>query len=468
MLNDKESPFTLTLAEGGISLPVLRFSGHEALNQPYRFEIEVMGLAPAWSPGTLLHQAAFLHLDDDHGIHGIIQSASCEHRATHRIAYQLVLVPHLQSLEQHSVRRVFTQLSVPDILEQLIIEHHLPAHSYRFEMTVGHYPLRPFCIQYEETDLALLQRLCEEEGIHYHFEHQPDGHVVVFADDSLSLPQQPTAIPFNTQIDAPSTGLSSLFQRHEAVPPQMPTGVRERGQPIRGQEAANHTLGSAIAPPGFLPSAQRYVAQRSRRLLERQRCRSRSILGRSDCLRLLSGRLLQVMEHPVSGFNEQWLITELRHQGQQPSILDPVPTVRRYHNDFTALPWSTPFRPPQKQPRPGIPGYHPAQVLGAPGKPAQVDDQGRIAVRLWPEQPHADASEGLWLPVVMPHAGGGLPRENLPCAGSEVWVSFLDSDPDRPILCLDACRPRTSQPTETEPDDDLLLDWLLNRSAPPR
>ncbi|WJK07962.1 type VI secretion system Vgr family protein [Pseudomonas fluorescens] len=468
MLNDKESPFSLTLAEGGINLPVLRFSGHEALNQPYRFEIEVMGLAPAWSPGTLLYQAAFLHLDDDHGIHGIIQSASCEHRATHRIAYQLVLMPHLQALEQHPVRRVFTQLNVPAILEQLLSEHHLPAHNYRIEMTVGHYPPRPFCIQYEETDLAFLQRLCEEEGIHYHFEHQPDGHVVVFADDSLSLPQQPTAIPFNTQIDAPATGLSSLFQRHEAVLPQLPTGVRERGQSISGQDAANHTLGGAVAPPGFLPTAQRHAAQRSRRLLERQRSRSRSIQGRSDCPRLLSGRLLQVMEHPVNAFNEQWLITDLRHQGQQPSILDPVPTVRRYHNDFTALPWSTPFRPPPKKPRPGIPGYQSAQVLGVPGQPAQVDGQGRIAVRLWPDQPDARASEGLWLPVVMPHAGSGLPRESLPCAGSEVWVSFLDSDPDRPILCLDACRPRTSQPTETEPDDDFLLDWLLNRSAPPR
>ncbi|MDI3399195.1 type VI secretion system tip protein TssI/VgrG [Pseudomonas sp. V88_4] len=466
MLNDKESPFSLTLADGGISLPVLRFSGHEALNQPYRFDIEVMGLAPAWSPGALLHQAAFLHLDNDHGIHGVIQSASCEHRATHRIAYQLVLMPRLQALEQRPVRRVFTQLSVPAILEQLLCEHHLPGDSYRIEMTVGHYPPRPFCIQYDETDLNFLQRLCEEEGIHYHFEHQPDGHVVVFADDSLSLPQQPTTLPFNTQNDGPCTGLSSLFQRHEAVLPQMPAGARERGQLIEGQEAANHTLKNA-ATTGFLPTAQRHAVQRSRRLLERQRCRARSIQGRSDCLRLLSGRLLHVMDHPVSTFNEQWLITSLRHQGQQPSILDPLPTVRRYHNDFTALPWSTPFRPPLEQPRPSIPGYHPAQVLGIPGQAAQVDDQGRIAVRLWPDQPQADTSEGLWLPVVMPHAGGRLPRENLPCAGSEVWVSFLDSDPDRPILCLDACRLRPVPPTETEPDDDLLLDWLLNRSAPP-
>jgi uncharacterized protein involved in type VI secretion and phage assembly len=40
------------------------------------------------------------------------------------------------------------------ILQQLLAEHELPDDSYRFELTHDHYPLRPFCIQYEETDLA--------------------------------------------------------------------------------------------------------------------------------------------------------------------------------------------------------------------------------------------------------------------------------------------------------------------------
>ena len=82
MLNDKESPFTLTLTDSGLCLPVLRFSGEEALNQPYRFDIELIGLAPAMPPGTLLQQPVFLRLNDHHGVHGLIHSASCEHRGT--------------------------------------------------------------------------------------------------------------------------------------------------------------------------------------------------------------------------------------------------------------------------------------------------------------------------------------------------------------------------------------------------
>ncbi|POA46651.1 type VI secretion system tip protein VgrG [Pseudomonas sp. MPR-ANC1] len=462
MLNDKESPFTLTLTDSGLCLPVLRFHGEEALNQPYRFDIELIGLAPAVTPGALLQQPVFLRLNDQHGIHGVVRSASCEHRGTHRIGYRLVVVPALQKLAQPSKRRVFVQLSVPQILQQLLDENTLPDDGYRIEMTVGHYPARPFCIQFDESDLALLHRLCEEEGIHYHFEHRADSHIVVFADDSLSLPQEPALLPFTDDAQVPLPSVSALYQHHHAAPIATLHAVRNRGPQASREAAANQTPANAQAT---LPSLeQRHSEQRSRRHLERQRCQHRSINGRSDCIGLLSGHLLQVTEHPINSFNEQWRITSIRHQGQHPSILDPRPSEHRYHNDFTAQPWSSDFRPPLKQPRPGIAGYHLAQVLGATGHPARLDEQGRVAVRLWPAQPSSTAdSDAIWLPVAMTRANGRVAPDDLPCAGSEVWVSFLDGDPDRPILCLGT--QRNPPPHKTPPlhDDSLLLDWLLNQ-----
>lgn len=469
MLNDKESPFTLTLTDSGLCLPVLRFDGEEALNQPFRFNIELIGLSPTVAPTTWLHQPAYLRLNDHHGIHGIIHSSRCEHRGTHRVGYRMVLVSHLQTLAQPPRRRVFVQRSVPQIIQQLLEENALSPERYRLEMSVGHYPQRPFCIQYEESDLALLQRLCEEEGIHYHFEHQADGHVVVFADDSLALPQVPALIPFKVDEHTPSPSISALYQHHHAAPLATLPTIRNRGQRTFDGEAANQ---SALQPSAPVVTAieQRHAQQLSRRHLERQRCQHRSIQGRSDCLGLLSGRLLQLTDHPISHFNEQWLISEMRHHGQHPSILDPMPAVHRYHNDFTAQPWSTDFRPPLKQPRPSIAGYHLAQVLGSPGQPSPLDEQGRIAVRLWPGQQPPDVkadldAEAIWLPIAMPWAIGRLSPDELPCAGSEVWVSFLDSDPDRPILCLINAQDRPSRETSPAHDNSLLLDWLVNHAG---
>lgn len=460
MLNDKESPFTLTLTDSGLRLPVVRFRGEEALNHPYRFDIQLIALAPAMAPGSFLLQPAFLRLGDQQGFHGVVSSASCEHRGTHRVGYRLILVPHLQQLAHALKRRVFTHLSVPQIIQQVLEEHALPTDSYRIEMTVGHYPVRAFCIQYEESDLALLQRLCEEEGIHYHFEHGPHGHVVVFADDSLSLPQDPLEIPFNADEQAPSPCVSVLYQQHRAAPVPVLHAVRNRGQPSCNDEAANEISTELKMPARSLEHM--YAEQRSRRHLQRQRCQLRSIHGRSDCSEVLSGRLLLVADHPIHHFNEQWLVSAVRHHGQHPSILDPAPTVHRYYNDFTAQPWSSDFRPPLKQPRPNIAGYHVARVAGAPGQPAQVDENGRLAVSLWPEKDKPD-SDALWLPIAMSRLNGPVAVDDLPRAGSEVWVSFLDSDPDRPILCLDHAR--QPQACESEPaHDSLLLDWLVNRA----
>ena len=147
MQNDKESPFTLTLLDDHLSLQVVQFSGREALNQPYRFDIEVIGLAPALNLDRLLQQPALLDLGQGQVVHGVLHSASCEYQGRGRVGYKLVLVPALLALDQYRSRRVFQRLSVPMILRQLLEEHELAAGSYRLELADGHYPQRPFCIQ---------------------------------------------------------------------------------------------------------------------------------------------------------------------------------------------------------------------------------------------------------------------------------------------------------------------------------
>ncbi|WGK88756.1 type VI secretion system Vgr family protein [Pseudomonas migulae] len=442
MHNDKESPFTLTLLDADLSWQVVQFSGHEALNQPYRFDIEVIGLSPAMSPDRLLQQPVFLSLTQGLGIHGVVHSASHEHRGPHWIGYRLVVVPWLQNLDRQRCRRVFHQLNVPAILRQLLEENSVPEDSYRFELPNGRYPARPFCIQFDESDLTFLQRLCEEEGIHYHFEHQCDGHVLVLADDCLSFPQEPLLTPFHGDTPGHANGpvINELFQRHTSPP-----------------------LCAHPAPP---PLDRERL---SRRILERLRCLHRQIQGQSNHSELRSGRIVQVSEHPLQNFNDQWLLTELRHQGQQPSILAPATSdmSRRYSNQFTAIAWSTVFRPALTHTRPGIPGFQTARVLGPVGQPAVLDEQGRIQVRLWPTpESDDDESPGLWLPLALATADGRIDPSRLPVAGTEALVSFLDSDPDRPVLCATASHPPAPRTTrQPRGDDRLLLDWLINRQA---
>jgi type VI secretion system secreted protein VgrG len=104
-------------------------------------------------------------------------------------------------------------------------------------------------------------------------------------------------------------------------------------------------------------------------------------------------------------------------------------------------------------------------VLGPIGQPAQLDDQGRIHVRLWPTlEDDGDESAGLWLPVALTLPDGRRDPHWLPIAGTEVLISFLDSDPDRPVLCATAGRPpKPGAAYRPRSDGRLLLDWLIRR-----
>ncbi|MGH8388606.1 MAG: type VI secretion system Vgr family protein [Pseudomonas sp.] len=462
MHNDKESPFTLTLLDDNLSLQVLQFSGREALNQPYRFDIEAIGLAPAIPVEQLLQQPARLDMGHGQCIHGVLHCASREQRQQHPDGCKLVLVPALQALDRYRSRRIFQRLSVPMILRQLLEEQGLPDSSYRFELENGHYPLRTFCIQYEETDLALLQRLCEEEGIHYHFEHHHSGHVLVLADDSLSFPQQPLLMPFNIDTPAsdPAPVISELFQRYDSRPLRSRMGARDRGKQAGDDGAANQAFHCAAVPMQRPTHEQRYRDQLGRRQLERLRCQQVQIHGQSNHRGLRSAGIVQVAEHPLPELNNQWLVIQTRHQGQQ----DSPGLAPRYHNQFSAIPWSTVFRPALKQTRPSIPGFQPAKVCGPAGQPAAQDDQGQIQVSLWPGSNAAcEESAGLWLPVALTASNAGLDPSGLPMAGTAGLVSFLDSDPDRPVFCPGSGPRHTTPPMRTHlPRNDtrLLLDWL--------
>ncbi|WP_260954865.1 type VI secretion system Vgr family protein [Pseudomonas citri] len=463
MHNDTESPFSLTLTQSDLQLQVLRLNGREALNQPYHFDLELISLGPPISADALLGQPAFLRLDGKSGVHGVLQSVSLSADASSRIGYHLTLVPYLQRLEQGPRRRVFHRLSVVEVLRRLLEEHALPPDSYRFELPHGHYPCRPFCIQYEESDLTLLQRLCEEEGIHYHFEHAFQGHVLVFAEDPKSFAAHPVELPLRPDNDR-QPALQRLYQRHHSTLPGLPFRFRDRAGERSDDTAANQVFAEAAHEMIRADTAQAYRFQASRRNLERLRCQQRQIHGHSTHPALHSGQIVQIGDHPLTVFNDQWLVTEIQHQGRQFSILEPnlpaTPPSTDYRNRFTAIAWSTVFRPGLRHPRPCIPGYHLAHVLGTTGQPAQLDEHGRVSVSLW-----TPGQEGLALPVSQQRLGEP-PRL---MAGSEVLVSFLDGDPDRPVLCAQPSTPDTGQgPARPRHNHDtgLLFDWLLNPPAP--
>ena len=184
-----ETHFSLAIDGIEHDLQVLEFRGREALSQPFAFELELVSERPDLDLENLLHQPAFLALSPaGNGIHGLIHRVAQGDSGKRLTRYHITLRPQMAYLAHRTNQRIFQHLTVEKIISQVLEEHGIQTNAFRFGLG-SVYPERDYCVQYDESDLHFIQRLCEEEGIHYHFQHSAAGHVLVFGDDQTGFPK---------------------------------------------------------------------------------------------------------------------------------------------------------------------------------------------------------------------------------------------------------------------------------------
>ncbi len=455
-----QTHFSLNLLAVDHDLQVLEFTGHEALNQPFVFELALVSERSDLDLEALLGQPAYLTLDAcGEGIHGLIHSAAQGDSGQRLTRYHLTLRPQLAWLGHRINQRIFQYLSVPEIVAQILSEHGILAgNGQRFQLGSA-YPKRDYCVQYDESDLHFIQRLCEEEGIHYHFQHSAEGHVLVFGDDQTGFPKLATTTyqqDSGLVADAPvikrfalrmATRTSRVSRRdYDFEKPRLQLESAYKGD-------ARPDLEDYDYPGRFTERSRgKHLSQRA---LERHRSDHLLAAGESDQPLLRSGHFLDLAEHPRHDWNQLWLLTEIHHEGKQPQVLEESISDFRgareaqdqagagfqqgYRNRFSATPWNTPWRPPLDHPKPRILGSQSAVVTGPKGEEIHCDQYGRVKVQFhWDHQGQADNSSSCWLRVSSSWAGDRYGGIAIPRVGMEVLVTFLEGDPDQPLVtgCL--------------------------------
>src|SRR5690554_6791072 len=180
---------TVQIAEG--KLQVVSFAGHEAISQPYHFELELLSEDPSIPFSDLIDQPATLVLSSGEGerpVHGVV--AHFEQGGPvgkDYYSYRAVLVPRLWRLSLTHQSRIFQHMSVPDIVERVLRTDGFAPTDVEFRLA-GSYAPREYCTQYQETDLAFVSRLLEHEGLCYFFEQGDSGEVLVVTDDRSHHP----------------------------------------------------------------------------------------------------------------------------------------------------------------------------------------------------------------------------------------------------------------------------------------
>jgi len=454
-------------------LPV-GFSGTEGLSQLFCFDLDL--LAPHYTDvdfSKLLGQSVTVELSGPLGetryFNGIVRSLEEGLRDNEFTSYKAQLVPQMWLTTKRFRSRIFQQKSVPEILETVFQDL-----TTSIELS-GTYRPRNYCVQYQESDFAFASRLMEEEGIFYYFRHEQDKHTLVITDGPYQLKDLPdistvlfdplegglreTACVFawrkRQEICA---GQVTLWDYHFELPGKNLEATATIQQTVQVGQVTHKLPGTeesleiyefpgryaqrydGIDPggaqrPADLQNIYTDNMQTAKVAIEAQAAHSLDISGQSNVATMCPGLKFTLERHPNA--DGKYLLVQVEHRAELPSSYqaDTNATGFSYENRFTCLPDGLPFRPKRITPRPRIVGLQTATVVGPSGDHMFLDRYGRVKVQFhWDREGKSDGNSSCWLRVAQPWAGQGWGAFFWPRIGHEVLVSFLEGDPDRPVV----------------------------------
>ncbi|TVO35860.1 type VI secretion system Vgr family protein [Vibrio algivorus] len=419
--------------------------GHDAWCHGFRYHIKLASRQSDITAQDTVDKKAELVLFRDgevvQRVNGIVRSFSVGgtgHQHTH---YELILVPAIERLSLRHNSRIFQLKNAQDIITQLMLE--MDIQDFVFA-TMRVPKQREFCMQYRETDLAFILRLAAEEGMMYYIEQSAGKHTIVFSDDTQTVSKQ-GAIPYNASSGGVSDTpyIAKFIQRTQFevsetrsgdssfAKPQYTFSQRAMGNDLDYQR---DTYQHYDAPGRFKDDATGKIYNQYR--LEGLRRRARTAHGESDAPLIQAGVRFELQEHNEQSFNRDWLVIASHHKGDQPQALEESagsqPTT--YSNTFEVIPTNRTWRMPQAT-RPQVDGLMTAYVVGPSSEEIFCDDYGRVRLHFpWDRESEFNEHSSCWIPVSQGWAGNQYGMIAVPRIGQEVLVSFLNGDPDQPIV----------------------------------
>jgi len=448
---------------------VVKFRGFEAISKPYEFEIMLVSDNPEIDLSEILKKPAIfiIHRENGGEIHynGFLSRFDQLHEYGGYVFYRALLVPKLWWLTLTHHNQVFLDDSVPGIIGKTLIDGGLATFDFEFK-TQKEYAQIDYVCQYGETHFNFMSRWAESEGIYYYFQQNENGEKVVFTDTKIShtdLPQE------KILYYSPPSGLDTLH-RTETIKTftcsqrRLPTKVFVKDynyeKPSLGIEGVADVDPAGIGEiylygEHFLTPEEgnRLAAIRAEELF----CRKEQFFGESTIPFMVTGYTFDLQDHYRGSFNRKYLIEEVTHEGSQTgymvsgikSALSDMEENVYYLNHFTAIPADVQYRPVRKAEKPRIPGMINAKVdAEGSGNFAELDEQGRYKIRL-PFDINSDHKEGKashFIRMMQPYAGNDYGVHFPLHKGIEVQLSFVNGDPDRPIISGAIPNPETVSP----------------------
>jgi type VI secretion system secreted protein VgrG len=150
--------FTLNSDALPADAEVVAFRGHEAISEPYRFEIGFVTSDPTFLEEDALLARATLTFElaalaQPYRYHGVLASVELLHTFKGKSLYRAVLVPKLWKLELARHSNVWKDATIPSVLADVLKWSGLEADEFSFQLEQS-YPTREFIAQYRESTFS--------------------------------------------------------------------------------------------------------------------------------------------------------------------------------------------------------------------------------------------------------------------------------------------------------------------------
>lgn len=432
------------------ALQVYSIEGREQINQLFYFDVTLISTLPRLDLQERVGKPATLTLTGraQNGgqymrkIHGRIEHFIQQLGGKRYSQYQTRLSPTLFPLAYTRNSRIFRDLTTPAIVEKVLTDGLFPKDQIKMFLH-EQYACRDFCVQYQESDVAFISRIMEEEGIFFFFDHQDSRDQLILGDGPHSFENAPHAgqLAYRDhphQYEEVIHGLQSVVRFRPGSTVLRDFRFKHPSLDMEACEAAeDFTNYRRYYFPGEYvePSLGKRLARIRHEAIQGERSQ---ISAESNCPALLPGFTFQLADSWRQDLDRDYLLLAVQHKGIQPQTLGEEHkdiSEPHYKNSIICMPAAVPYRPACITPRPSIHGVQTAVVVGPPGEEIHCDEHGRVKVQFhWDRQGRQDDASSCWIRVSQPWGGAGYGGIFIPRIGHEVLVQFLEGDPDRPVI----------------------------------
>jgi type VI secretion system secreted protein VgrG len=448
-LKQQNRLLNLTTALGTDKLFLASFSGNEEMSHLFNYQLELIsddpgiqakdlvGTPVGWSVERADNSRRYWHGYINTLVRGDVDASG-------RREYRAEVVPWLWFLTQTSDCKIFQETKVPDIIDEVLADFGFADYETDFQLEHKDWE---YCVQYRETDFNFLSRLMEQEGITYYFKHSDAAHKLILTDHKdgvYDAPESTVDFPGNVSGIAVKDHVTSWEREYQFVSGKYTQRDYNFKTPSTDLKSESSTVVDlpgiqsyeVYDYPGEYPD--KAIGQGETKLrIEEEETNFDTVNASSLCKTFQVGSRFKIGQHvDRSEEGNEFSITSIHHSASEPTAYESGADYGEgYKNSFTCIPSNTVYRPERKTPKPLISGIQTAVVTGPSGEEIYPDEFGRVKCQFhWDRYGQKDDKSSCWIRVSQGHAGAGFGGMIIPRIGEEVVISFLEGDPDRPLI----------------------------------